>query len=156
MKSFKIALALFVFAISACGKKTVVISDGSGSSKPDVSVSACLLGDPGECNKIHYIVQANNTPASDAAFVLGVYDAFALGSGVGLVCDTAADEAECLSDARAFLVEACENEVDSDPPIYARKYANPTSGQIHIDFDGRMLNLPFTEIICQAGQSRLN
>lgn len=151
----KLLLAILVLNAACAQKKTTVVNGGS-SAQDRVTFANCMEPNKATCKTISYITQSSTTPTADAAYQLGVYDAFANGVGLTLSCDLATSEAECSEDARAFLIDACDNEVDTAPPIYARKYANPSMGFVHIQFQGRTLNFAFTEIICQLNQSRIN
>jgi hypothetical protein len=156
VKTIKLILTGILVFSTACAKKTVIVSGGSGSSTARISLLNCMESNPTLCRTISYITAASTTPsAADPTFQLGVFDTFANGVGATLSCDVATTEAECLTDVRAYLSGACDNEVDDDPPIYARKYTNSTMGNIHIEFDGRTLNFTFTEIICKLSQSTI-
>ena len=146
---------MVLISIVGCQKQVTTKIIGSGSADP-ISLT-CTDGTPGNCKTIWYITQSSSTPSgSDPNFQLGIYDAFSAGTGVTLKCETAATSDECLQDAREYLIAACDNEVDAQPPIYSRKYTNSTNGFIHVELDGMVLNLAFTEIICQLNQSRIN
>lgn len=152
----QLVLAAALMLTTACAQKNTIVRGSSSSGGARVAVSQCPSANPTDCHSIAYITDAGDTATADPSYQLGVYTTFVNGSGVALTCRLATSESECLTDTRAFLIEACQNEVDESPPIYARRYANPSSGTIKADYKGTILALSFSEIICQFNQSRIN